>query len=281
MNPPRPENRLLIGEAARLLGTTPKAIRHYEKLGLLSGPERSESGYRLYTANDLLRLNRIKKLQRLGLSLRRIRNIFGDGSSGTQFESVLQTLLGEVESRIDHLERRRHELRLMLAEELTSDEELSSSEEEPRVFGLLREHLGERFDELDPQMLEQMKGLWNTLDSFQWPQGYKDFQESLARYMADHPAECERLLALEERLAALAHHPESSREVEQLAKDYAVFFEESTFSEEVFGPMEQAEEPMGRMETMLSGMVMSAMSPSQKRCMELLGERLSPGGTTR
>lgn len=122
-----------------------------------------------------------------------------------------------------------------------------------------------------------MKGFWNTLDSFQWPEGYQHFQEALVRYMANHPDECERLLALEERLAALAHVPENSREVERLAEDYAMFFEQSTFSGEMFGGMEQVEEPMGGMETMLSGVVMNAMSPAQKRCMELLGERLGSG----
>lgn len=281
MNPSRPEDRLLIGEVAQLLGTTPKAIRHYEKLGLIDEPERSQSGYRLYTANDLLRLNRIKKLQNLGLSLQRIRNLLGDGSSGLQFEGVLQALLGEVESQIEHLERRRDELRRMLAEEVVSEEELSESDEEPHIFGALREHLGERYEDLDTRMLEQMKGLWNTLDSFQWPEGYKDFQEALARYMADHPDECERLLALEERLAALAHVPESSGEVEQLAEDYAAFFKESNFSEEVFGQTGEIEQPMGGMEAMLSGVVMNTMSPAQRRSMELLGERLGSGETPR
>lgn len=278
MKTSRPEDRLLIGETAQLLGTTPKAIRHYEELGLLEKPERSESGYRLYTANDLLRLTRIKKLQHLGLPLKRIRNILGDDSSGVGFESVLQTLLGEVESQIDHLRRRRDDLRRMLAAEVASEEGPSDSDEEPHIFGLFREHLGDRFEELDLGMLEQMKGLWSTLDSFRWPEGYRDFQEGIARYLADHPEECERLLALEERLAALAHVSETSREVVQLAADYAAFFEESTFSEEVFGQTTgQGKELMGGMETMLSGVVMNAMSPAQKRCMELLGERLAPG----
>lgn len=60
-------NRLTIGEAARLLGITPKAIRHYHKIGLLSEPERTASDYRLYDATALLRLQRIRRLQAMGL----------------------------------------------------------------------------------------------------------------------------------------------------------------------------------------------------------------------
>ncbi len=55
--------RLRIGEVAKLLGVTPKTLRHYEKVGLLRQPERTEAGYRLYCADDLLRLHRIKRLQ--------------------------------------------------------------------------------------------------------------------------------------------------------------------------------------------------------------------------
>jgi len=46
--------RLKIGEVTRLLGVTTKTVRHYEKVGLLGEPQRSEAGYRLYTADDLL-----------------------------------------------------------------------------------------------------------------------------------------------------------------------------------------------------------------------------------
>ncbi|HZA46980.1 MAG TPA: MerR family transcriptional regulator [Rubrobacter sp.] len=66
-----------IGEAARLVGvTTKKTIRHYEKVRLLGAPQRSEAGYRLYAAaDDLLRLQRVRRLQSLGLSLGRIKAV--------------------------------------------------------------------------------------------------------------------------------------------------------------------------------------------------------------
>lgn len=274
MSSASPKDRLLIGEVARLLGTTPKAIRHYEKLGLLDEPGRSESGYRLYTANELLRLDRIKKLQHLGLSLERIRNILGDGESGTELEGVLYTLLDEVEGQIERLERRRADLHRALLKEI-ADSEASLPEDETYAYALFRDHLGERWSSLDPRMLEQVKQLWSTLDAFEWPQGYGELQEGIARYMADHPEECDRLLALEERLAALAHLPEDSSEVELLAGDYAAFFLESTFFEEDFEQKNVVGGSMGGMETMFSGVALNAMYPAQRRCMESLIERLS------
>ena len=41
---------------ARLGGLTVRALHHYEKLGLLRPTGRSESGYRLYTDDDVLTL---------------------------------------------------------------------------------------------------------------------------------------------------------------------------------------------------------------------------------
>ena len=250
-----------------MLGITPKAVRYYEKLRLLDEPERSESGYRLYAAHDLLRLHQIKKLQSLGLSLERIKGVLGSGRSGIELESVLETLLGEVEKQIEDLERRRHRLQELLVEDAPLE-----ADREPYALELARRHLGERWSNVDPELLEQAKKLWTTLDAFQWPQGYEEFQEAIVLYVADRPAEYKDLLALEERLAALAHVPEESLEVEQLAEDYAAYFGESSFLEEVSKQAGWSEGPVGNA---LSGVVQSTMSPAQQRCMELLQERMS------
>ena len=269
----RTRERLLIGEVAELLGITPKAIRHYEKLGLIEKPGRSESGYRLYTADDLLQLHRIKKLQSLGLSLERIEGILGESGSDVELGSVLEALFGEVESQIEHLERRRAHLKRMLDED-----DPSEAGEEPYMLELARRHLGGRLSEAAPDVLKQEKKFWATLDAFRWPRGYEEFQEALVLYLADHPKQYEKLLALEERLMELADRPEDSREVEQLAEDYAAYFEANPLPEELSRGVAWESGPL---ETALSGVVLNAMSPAQKRCMELLQERLSEGGTER
>ena len=269
----RTREQLLIGEVAELLGITSKAIRHYEKLGLIEKPGRSESGYRLYTADDLLQLHRIKKLQSLGLSLERIKGILGESGSGVELGSVLEALFGEVESQIEHLERRRAHLKRMLDED-----DPSEAGEEPYMLELARRHLGGRLGEVAPGVLEQEKKFWATLDAFRWPRGYEEFQEALVLYLADHPKQYEKLLALEERLMELADRPEDSREVEQLAEDYAAYFEANPLPKELSKGLAWES---GSLETALSGVVLNAMSSAQKRCMQLLQEHLSEGGTER
>jgi MerR family transcriptional regulator, thiopeptide resistance regulator len=61
-------------EFAERSGVTVKALRHYDRLGLLQ-PRRSRSGYRLYSESDLERLERIAALKFLGVPLRQINAI--------------------------------------------------------------------------------------------------------------------------------------------------------------------------------------------------------------
>ncbi|MGB6188971.1 MAG: MerR family transcriptional regulator [Aeromonas molluscorum] len=59
---------MYIGEFARLAGTTPKAIRLYEQLGLLPEPRR-RGQYRVYRAEDLEWVAFIREAQQLGCKL--------------------------------------------------------------------------------------------------------------------------------------------------------------------------------------------------------------------
>lgn len=60
---------LKIGEIAKKTGISIRALHHYDEIGLLIPSQRSDSGYRLYTIDDLLQLQNIQSLQQLGFSL--------------------------------------------------------------------------------------------------------------------------------------------------------------------------------------------------------------------
>lgn len=59
-----------IEEVAKECGLTKRTIRYYEEIGLLSPPERSEGGYRLYTDKHVEMLKKIISAREvLGFSL--------------------------------------------------------------------------------------------------------------------------------------------------------------------------------------------------------------------
>ncbi|GAA3760416.1 MerR family transcriptional regulator [Salinactinospora qingdaonensis] len=111
-----------IGELARRAEVTPRTIRHYEELGLLSPGERASSGYRYYTERELARLNKIGQLKDLGLTLEEIGSVidlyFTDPTGAQGKRKVLQILRGhlsQTQARRESLERFERELKENIA----------------------------------------------------------------------------------------------------------------------------------------------------------------------
>ena len=67
-----------IGEFAKLAGVTIRALHHYDRIGLLK-PPRGSSGFRLYRAEDLERLEQIAALKFLGIPLQEIKQLLKRG----------------------------------------------------------------------------------------------------------------------------------------------------------------------------------------------------------
>lgn len=256
--------RLRIGEVAGLVGVTPKTVRHYEKIGLLPEAERSDAGYRLYTAEDLLRLHRVKRLRSLGLSLRQVRSILGCEDGEATLRRVLQALRDDVEEQMGRLAERRGWIEEMLArDDLKVQEPSPTFEKAVALFG-------DRLSGVSGSALEQEKRLWATLDAFDWPDGYEKENEELFRYYADRPEEHRALVRIGESLADLAEAPEDDPRVETIARDLVLHFERFPLPEEQLrGSMWSSEDPVWQA---MSGLMMSGFSPAQRRVMAMVGE---------
>ncbi|MFO1415037.1 MAG: Cu(I)-responsive transcriptional regulator [Burkholderiales bacterium] len=66
-----------IGEAAAASGVSAKMIRHYEDVGLIPKARRTESGYRVYTDDDVQRLRFVRQARDLGFPTERIADLLG------------------------------------------------------------------------------------------------------------------------------------------------------------------------------------------------------------
>ena len=89
------------GQTARRLGVTTKALRVYEREGLVV-PHRAESGWRLYGPAQIARLHQIIVLRDLGLSLKSIRKLVGTHS---RLRDVLRLQRETLESQQDRIRR--------------------------------------------------------------------------------------------------------------------------------------------------------------------------------
>ncbi|MFF1904950.1 MerR family transcriptional regulator [Kitasatospora sp. NPDC058218] len=63
---------MLIGELARATGSTARALRHYERAGLV-GSSRAANGYRVYEASAAVRVRNIRALLAAGFTLEDVR----------------------------------------------------------------------------------------------------------------------------------------------------------------------------------------------------------------
>src|SRR5688572_15390645 len=67
-----------VGELAKVVGKTVRAMHLYEELGLLEPAARSEGGFRLYAQDAVERINWIVKLQAIGFTLAEIQGFIAD-----------------------------------------------------------------------------------------------------------------------------------------------------------------------------------------------------------
>lgn len=104
---PDSRNLFQIGEAAKTLGVTRRMLLNYEDQGLITPAYKNDqSGYRYYSADNLVNIRIIRTLQNLGLSLAEIHSYFEDTQQlGEQIER-LTALRDRLDSYITQLRLR-------------------------------------------------------------------------------------------------------------------------------------------------------------------------------
>lgn len=63
-----PNGYMTVGEVAKRMGVTVRALQHYDREGILAPSAVSDGGRRLYTDKDIVKLHQILSLKRLGFS---------------------------------------------------------------------------------------------------------------------------------------------------------------------------------------------------------------------
>jgi len=66
---------LKVGEVAQRAGVNLQTVHYYERRGLLPKPPRTDSNYRAYPADAVLRVRFIKRAQDLGFTLKEIQEL--------------------------------------------------------------------------------------------------------------------------------------------------------------------------------------------------------------
>lgn len=127
---------LQIGEVAERTGVTQRTLRFYEEKGLLRPPSRMEGGFRLYSEEDVKRVEQIRRLQDLlGVTLAEIKEM-------VDAHEVLRQLRAQYRPEADVAEKRRQ---LQKAIEVTN-----------RQYAIVSQK-AEQLEELKAQIEERLK----------------------------------------------------------------------------------------------------------------------------
>lgn len=267
--------QLHIGEVATLVGVSPKTIRYYHEVGLLAEPARTEAGYRLYTAQDLLRLQRIRRLRALGLPLDRIKEILGkpDREHEPALRDALQLLVEELSAQVLELEERRDRLQQLLAHDSVEEAHLPGEPSRALYLDAVKEHLGAYFTHISEEQWRWSEKIDAMLGSFNWPASYRETLQKLVQHVAAQPEQYRQLLALEERFVALAGEPEDSPEVERLVEAYINSAEVELLHATFLANAPFMNAQLGRT---IGDVAAAIASPAQRRFFQEMTRRLSP-----
>ncbi len=96
----RTQTLLTVGQVAERLDITVRTLHHYDEIELLQPSERSTAGYRLYTEDDLTRLQHVVVYRRLGFTLEEIALLLDHPES---VEQHLRRQRAAVQQRLDEM----------------------------------------------------------------------------------------------------------------------------------------------------------------------------------
>lgn len=132
-----------IQELSRLSGVTTRALRWYDKIGLLTPSGRTEGGYRRYGPAEVDRLQDILYYRALGVKLARVKAILDDPSYDRL--TVLRSHLAVLEEEQERVQRLidsvRETIQTQERDEIMNDEKKfeafkhQSVEEKERLYG--------------------------------------------------------------------------------------------------------------------------------------------------
>ncbi|GAB2880519.1 MerR family transcriptional regulator [Streptomyces mayteni] len=232
-----------IGELADIVGVTPRAVRHYHRIGLLPEPARHPNGYREYTLRDAVELARVRRLRDLGLSLDEVRDVLAE-DAGKDLVEVLAELDADLARQEADIRRRRARLAQLLrrAERGGSVAEAPVSPELAALFDDMARASAERGGP-EPTWAARERELLALLETGSPPSGERGWLDGLMSALSTGPEAIARAYDVYAGFDELADVAEDDPRVERTARAIADGIPEGV--REVLTPHDLSPENLG------------------------------------
>jgi DNA-binding transcriptional MerR regulator len=221
-----------ISTFAKLSKLSLKTLRYYDQIGILK-PRRvdHDTGYRYYSADQLLELNRILLYKELGFTLPQIAQLLQEDISHEQIQGMFRLKRSEIQHMIDTEQAKltRIEERIQLMEkdgQWENGQEIRIKAEAGQTFmfysaGGREEHIPALLLHLDSLLTKELRQriqgpqvvLWREMDGKE-----DEFEFEVGYYVTDEPAAVPepfqlRNLPPEPSIASMAFHSHSNFDV--------------------------------------------------------------------
>jgi DNA-binding transcriptional MerR regulator len=108
------------GEIGKICECSPDTLRHYERLGLIQKPLRSDNRYRKYPKETIHRVKQIQAALRIGFTLNELSKIFKirdhDGVPCKNVRDLAENKLQQLTRQIDQMTATREQLKQLIKE---------------------------------------------------------------------------------------------------------------------------------------------------------------------
>lgn len=196
-----------VKDVARIAKVTVRALHYYDEIGLLTPSGRTEAGYRLYTEDDLLRLQQILVWRELGMKLEQINRTLDDPNFDRL--KALETQREELAARAERTSAMLRAIDVAL--------EAMGKEGGRTMAEMSKDELRALFDGFDPsEYEEEVQERWGNTEAFKesarrtsryTKEDWKRYKAESAEIMKDAaklyrsgaPAEGEDAMAVAER----------------------------------------------------------------------------------
>ncbi|WP_163831054.1 MerR family transcriptional regulator [Spartinivicinus ruber] len=154
-----------IGQVSKQFNLSRSTLLYYDKIGLLKPSARSQANYRLYTDNDVQKMELINTYRQTGLSLEKIAQLIESDSNKSN--TILEQRLLQLNKEINHL-RKQQQIIVQLIEQQSLQTKTRAINKEQwvqllRATGLTEEDMSRWHIEFEKAM----------------PEGHQDFLECL------------------------------------------------------------------------------------------------------
>lgn len=152
---------LSISEAAKIVHTTSETLRHYDRIGLVKPSKKDKwTNYRYYTEQDIVRLNTVRALQLMNLSLQEIKKVL-EYDNLEKIVDFLEQAEKKADEKIAALQFSKSKIKLAKADYKRKLQERN------KPTGIFLKDIPERIILLsDTLEVPSLDNLWNYLSHF-------------------------------------------------------------------------------------------------------------------